>query len=343
MTGELIPTGVTFGVGRNSINNAFSGTAYMNNIELDSGGNFSAGTGGGVIYSAGTDLYSIFLTTADGNDITRVQPGTNITTGGTANNPTINLADSPSLNGLILSGSAQLNIATATSLSSTTISGETIFSGSTPLQTILNNIISGVSSNSLWTAGTPHHSIIGGSGNTISGSSSLSFIFSEKSSIDSAAENSIILGGSGHSIGALAYSSIIGGVSNKMEYLGGPPINEYANAIIGGRFNNVTTLGVNSVIIGGSENSLGGANSVIIGGSGNLLGGFNSVILGGNNLTINDDNVAAMMNAYIDGYIDLNPQSTLPFPSVGRIFFSGSPLFKLMINTGGTTADWTLV
>lgn len=62
MIGELIPTGVTFGVGRNSINDAFSGTAYMNNIELDSGGNFSGGIGGGIISSGGTDLYNIFCT-----------------------------------------------------------------------------------------------------------------------------------------------------------------------------------------------------------------------------------------------------------------------------------------
>lgn len=62
MIGELIPTGVTFGVGRNSINDAFSGTAEFNNIALDFGADFSGGTGGGVIYSAGTDLYNIFAT-----------------------------------------------------------------------------------------------------------------------------------------------------------------------------------------------------------------------------------------------------------------------------------------
>lgn len=96
MTGELIPTGVTFGVGRNSINDAFSGTAYLNNISLDSGANFSAGTGGGIIYSAGTDLYNIF-STGGGGDVTRVQPGTNITTGGTDNLPTVNLSSNISL------------------------------------------------------------------------------------------------------------------------------------------------------------------------------------------------------------------------------------------------------
>lgn len=66
MNGELIPTGVTFGAGRNSINYAFSGTAAFNNIELDSGANFSGGTGGGVILSGGTDLYNIFGTGGSG-------------------------------------------------------------------------------------------------------------------------------------------------------------------------------------------------------------------------------------------------------------------------------------
>lgn len=64
MTGELIPTGVTYGVGRISINNSFSGTAEFNNISLDSGGDFSGGTGGGVIYSGGTDLYGVFSCSA---------------------------------------------------------------------------------------------------------------------------------------------------------------------------------------------------------------------------------------------------------------------------------------
>jgi len=104
MTGELIPTGVTFGVGRNSINEQFSGTAEFNNIYLDSGANFSGGTGGGIIYSGGTDLYAIFGTGS--SDITRVQPGVNITTGGTPNEPIINFVDSPSVNNFNASGTS---------------------------------------------------------------------------------------------------------------------------------------------------------------------------------------------------------------------------------------------
>jgi hypothetical protein len=59
---------------------------------------FSGSTNlGTVINSAITGITSNLTST-------RVQPGTNITTGGTANNPTINLVDSPSVNGLTVSG-----------------------------------------------------------------------------------------------------------------------------------------------------------------------------------------------------------------------------------------------
>lgn len=75
-----------------------TGGVYVNN-------SFSADS----IYSGSTNLYDIFLTTADGNDITRVQPGSNITTGGTGNNPTISVVSSPSFNNLTISGNTSLN------------------------------------------------------------------------------------------------------------------------------------------------------------------------------------------------------------------------------------------
>jgi hypothetical protein len=91
MTGELIPTGVTFGVGRNSINDAFSGTAEFNNISLDSGGDFSGGTGGGVIYSGNTDLYSIFATQGESSTASNglTKTGDNITLGGSLTGGTV--------------------------------------------------------------------------------------------------------------------------------------------------------------------------------------------------------------------------------------------------------------
>lgn len=112
----------------------------------DSVGNWSASTGfysatlsGGTIYSGGTDLYNIFSTT-DTNTVTNVQPGTNISTGGTSTTPVVNLVASPSINNLSSSGTGTFN-----SLSATTLSGGTIYSGSTNLETIINNISSTIS------------------------------------------------------------------------------------------------------------------------------------------------------------------------------------------------------
>jgi hypothetical protein len=75
-------------------------------------------------------LYDIFSTT-DTNDITRVQPGSNITTGGTSNNPIINLVDSPSINGLSFSGNAN-----GSTLEIITLSASTLYSGSTDISNL---------------------------------------------------------------------------------------------------------------------------------------------------------------------------------------------------------------
>jgi hypothetical protein len=73
--------------------------------------------------SGSTNLYSIFaLAGSDTNDITRVQPGTNIFTGGTDNYPTVNLT-AATLNNLTVSGASSLG----------TVSATTIISGSTNL------------------------------------------------------------------------------------------------------------------------------------------------------------------------------------------------------------------
>lgn len=94
-------------------------------------GSLSAGT----LYSGSTDLYNIFLTSGSINP-TYVQPGSNITTGGTAQLPVISVTASPSFNSLFLSGTGQFAGVTATSLSATTLSGGTILSGGTNLYSI---------------------------------------------------------------------------------------------------------------------------------------------------------------------------------------------------------------
>jgi hypothetical protein len=77
----------------------------------------------GTIYSGAgfTNLYNIFSTT---DTVTRVQPGTNITTGGSANAPTINVTSSPSF---------------------TNVSASTIYSGSTNIGTLFGDVRSGSS------------------------------------------------------------------------------------------------------------------------------------------------------------------------------------------------------
>lgn len=82
-------------------------------------GNLSAST----IFSGSTNLYDIFSTSS--GDVTRVQPGNNIQTGGTANEPTISVIDSPSFTNIITS-----------TLSGATVSGGTLYSGSTELSEI---------------------------------------------------------------------------------------------------------------------------------------------------------------------------------------------------------------
>lgn len=79
-----------------------------NNVSLTS---LSATT----IYSGGTNLSSVFAPIGSSGDITRVQPGTNIFTGGTVNNPTVNITDA-SLNTLNVSGTTVLAHASATTI-----------------------------------------------------------------------------------------------------------------------------------------------------------------------------------------------------------------------------------
>ena len=106
------------------------------------------------LVSGSTNLYSIFSTT-DTNDITRVQPGSNITTGGTSNNPIINIVASPSFNSIISSGASSF----------TTLSATTLVSGSTNLYNIFsttdtNDITSVQPGSNITTGGTANNPII---------------------------------------------------------------------------------------------------------------------------------------------------------------------------------------
>jgi hypothetical protein len=132
-TGGTLNNPVISLVASPSVNNLVSsGSAQMNTATAVS---FSAATlSGGTIYSGGTNLYSIFQQI--GTDVqTAVQPGSNITTGGTLGTPIVSLIASPSVNNLVSSGSVQMNTATAVLLSGATVNGDTM--------NVRNNIIVG--------------------------------------------------------------------------------------------------------------------------------------------------------------------------------------------------------
>jgi hypothetical protein len=79
----------------------------------------------GTSFYSGSTPFNTILSTFNTNPTTYVQPGLNITTGGTPFAPVVNLAGTINLTGL-----------TAVALSATSISAATYYSGSTPLQTV---------------------------------------------------------------------------------------------------------------------------------------------------------------------------------------------------------------
>ena len=107
--------------------NAVTANSLYAGFEIESPSISGTSVSATTFYSGSTDLSDIFLTTADGNDITRVQPGNNINTGGTANNPIVNLDDDISL----------------ISVSATTISGGTFYGDGSNLSGINDFYLTG--------------------------------------------------------------------------------------------------------------------------------------------------------------------------------------------------------
>ena len=110
-----------------------SNTAILTSAITVNGGNIAV-TGGGAMTSGGTNLYNIFATAGSG--VQSVGANGNLSTGGTATNPTIILAASPSFNNLTVSGATSLQ----------TLSATTMISGSTNLYNIFATAGSGVQS-----------------------------------------------------------------------------------------------------------------------------------------------------------------------------------------------------
>lgn len=109
-----------------SVNNfTFSGTATGGNLLST---NISATTG---FFSAGTSLETIIYNIATSTEnITLVQPGSNITTGGTASSPIVSVSSSPSFNGISFSGTAIGGSLAASNISASTLtSGRVVYVG----------------------------------------------------------------------------------------------------------------------------------------------------------------------------------------------------------------------
>ncbi len=83
-------------------------------------------------YSGSTNLNDIFLTTGSLTP-TYVHPGSNIITGGTLNNPIINLVSSPSVNNFTASGDTSLQGTTGTTIHASQFFSMTPYTGSNPI------------------------------------------------------------------------------------------------------------------------------------------------------------------------------------------------------------------
>ncbi len=320
-----------------------SGTTFTGNINVPS---LSATTlSGGTIYSGGTDLYNIFLTTNDGNDITRVQNGINTLTGGTDNNPTINII-SASLNNLSVSG-----INTSFQFSSTTLSGGTILSGSTNLSsvfapTIHSHIQYATLSGATFTSNinAPSLSATTLSGGTIlSGTTDLSLLFSNiNSPFTGNTINGAIKPISGTNVASGLFSMVAGGSGNtasgSVSFIAGGSGNTTSGNFshVEGRNNTASANGAhaegilntasgNGSHVEGVSNTAAGNYGSHAGGSGSTASGISSFIHSSNSL------VAANHATILGGFGNrLNAAAT------GSTILGGS-------NITGTTADTVYV
>lgn len=149
--------------------------------------------------------------------------------------------------------------------------------------------------------------------------------------IDSNSTRAVILGGLNHEIKLNAgvssvKSAIIGGEYGMIE--GGPSAGLFVGS--NNRITSNLTGGIYSAIIGGQQNQVY-----------DLEG---AVILGSSGLTASSETYKVyMQKAYIDGYIDLNPQTVMPSPQAGRMFYSGAPLNRMIVFTGATASDYMVL
>ena len=159
--------------------------------------------------------------------------------------------------------------------------------------------------------------IINGSNNIISGSTASAILSSQNSLINS----------NPSALSDISQATIVGGLSNTIE---DTTLQPSERATIVGGSTNIIDGGLDSSIIGGSNNTItqvgsgiytsvesvisGGSRSAIVGGTGNILDASYSVILGGQNITGTTNNTVYTpnLNVILDSQLD------------GDLFVSGS-------------------
>jgi hypothetical protein len=148
-------------------------------------------------------------------------------------------------------------------------------------------------------------SIISGYNNGIGGSSNNAVVIGGTNHCFLDANKSFILGGDNNYINITNNSGIIGGNNNCL-------YSTYRSMIISSSGSCIITGSVNSVIIGGNSNTIGGNKSFIISGDNNSISATNSIIINGFGVGLTQSNTT-----YIGGYISLGDVSGLQAVSGG--------------------------
>jgi len=149
------------------------------------------------------------------------------------------------------------------------------------------------------TSSSNNSSIVGGTGNTIGASINGHILGGYSNSVDKNSDLSVIIAGSGNTIGnGSSYSSIINGFNNTIY-----ASSHVYSSIIGGQNNEIGSLqSIGSGIFGGDSNLIQGSdNSMLIGGSGNTITHDRSVILGGQGITSSADDTVYVPNLEVRG------------------------------------------
>lgn len=217
-------------------NGAWSSNTQILTSAITVNGGAIASTGGGTITSGGTNLYSIFA--AFGSGVQSVGANGNLSTGGTATNPTIILASSPSFASITASGASSF----------ATLSATTYISGSTNLYQIFAPFgSSGVASvgqgSNITTGGTalnPTISVVASpSFNSVTASGSSNFSAGLSASTLS---GGTILSGSTN-IGGLFVNGVVAGTNTTVN---GSSTFPKVNVVDSPSFNSVTASGASS-------------------------------------------------------------------------------------------------